>query len=67
MAKFSKRHYEIVADSIGYAKEGAYGLDDLQYRGAKYILEELIDNLSKKFVDDNPAFDAERFKRACGF
>lgn len=66
MAKFSKRHYEIVASvlaeeveqSLGYitSDSGVY-YDAINSTAGKFI---------RIFAEDNPAFDEIRFLQACG-
>jgi hypothetical protein len=71
---FTKRDYEAVARIIqtqrtradmmrtmdGNARDNAHNA-----AGAAYASEEIQRNLSRHFAATNPAFDAERFARAC--
>jgi hypothetical protein len=63
MALFTKRHYNWLA---------TYGRNQLEQAAASQSFSKLIatraalDGLALKLADDNPAFDIEQFRTACG-
>lgn len=58
----TRKTYELIAEAISmtkdYAGHGENGVDTLAY---------LVGNLRARLQNDNPRFDEERFKKACGF
>lgn len=67
MAKFSKKHYEVIADHIRMGKINA----DREHGETGWPKFDALNQLAKElcfsFQVDNPAFDADRFMEACGF
>lgn len=52
---FTRKHYEAIASTLNAARL-------LKIIEANYV----VDLFSKGFALDNPAFDAAKFKKACG-
>ena len=60
-AKFTRRHYEAIADVLRGETDNQAPLFSLGE------LARIVDKLTLAFKQDNPAFDADRFRVACGF
>jgi hypothetical protein len=59
LSRFSKRHYEAIAEAMQEAKR--YAINDDQHKGIDRSISELAD----AFARDNESFDRDRFERAC--
>lgn len=59
----SRKHYESVANMV--ARLDATLSDPTQ--APDIAVRDHADDLADLFADDNPAFDRDRFIRACGF
>ena len=59
--KFSKTHYEAIAEvlRVRKPKEGSWQLSVAHFPTVVQEFEDM-------FVRDNPRFDVEKFRRACG-
>lgn len=61
VAAFQRRHYEAIADVLASARSG------FDEGGAcQFGVECVADELARMFAADNPSFDNERFRNACG-
>lgn len=62
--KFQARHYEAIAAAIARTRQAsAIGR---KKRSPEETLHLLVCDLTGTFRNDNPNFDADRFKGACG-
>lgn len=61
MPKFSKRHYEAIAEAMQEAYREAGNTVGLKQFGVSGAVENLADTLAR----DNGKFNRERFVRAC--
>jgi hypothetical protein len=60
-AQFQRRHYEAIAEVLGDVR------DHFDEGGAcQFGVEAAADALAALFSEDNPRFDNERFRLACG-
>lgn len=57
----TRKDYKLIADVINWISADMTSLDS----GAS-TLDLVIERLSSRLKDDNPNFDAVRFRRACG-
>jgi hypothetical protein len=70
MTKFSKRHYEAIAEVLGdgfpseVVRTGKYRT---KKKFLAYDAKQLVDRFSMMFKRDNPKFNREKFIDACGF
>ena len=67
MPKFSKRHYEAIAEVVKDFQGKIVPrpvLGNMQNEEKTHVLE-LIDSLVTMFESDNSEFKAERFREAC--
>jgi urease gamma subunit len=58
----TRKDYELIADAISgtiaeYARQGEDVAD---------VMRELAENLATELETDNPRFDREKFRKACG-
>ena len=60
MAKFQKRHYELIAWVLSTKKP-----DD--FHTAKYTWRGIMNHFATLLQEDNPNFDVKKFHEACGF
>lgn len=63
MSNFQKRHYEQIARVIAEQLDH----EGFDHESDKLIFKNvLVEDLSRLFARDNPLFNAEKFRRACG-
>jgi hypothetical protein len=62
MGMFAHRHYEAVAEIISDISESV----SIGEISAAEAGEVMVRSLELLFIDDNPKFDVERFRMACG-
>ena len=62
MSAFAHRHYEAIAEIIADVSESV-SIGEILHAEAGEVL---IRSLELLFIDDNPKFDIERFRMACG-
>ncbi len=62
MSMFAHRHYEAIAEIIADVSESV-SIGEILHAEAGEVL---IRSLELLFIDDNPKFDVERFRMACG-
>jgi len=62
MGAFAHRHYEAIAEIIADVSESV-SIGEILHAEAGEVL---IRSLELLFIDDNPKFDVERFRMACG-
>ena len=62
MSAFAHRHYEAIAEIIADVSESV-SIGEILHAEAGEVL---IRSLELLFIDDNPKFDVERFRMACG-
>lgn len=58
----TKKHYEILAEAIGSAKPQGMRLPP----GSMKVWERVVTKVADALAKDNPRFDAQRFRNACG-
>ena len=61
MSKFSKKHYEVIADAIAIVQEGI----SIGTMSNDCAIDEIIGVLQWRFKQDNPKFDEVKFAKAC--
>ena len=61
MSKFSKKHYEVIADAIAIVQEGI----SIGTMSNDCAIDEIIGVLQWRFKQDNPKFDEAKFAKAC--
>lgn len=66
-SKYARRHYEDVAALLKTHVEGALKSDTHYETNDLLVVEDITADFISLFTQDNPAFDADRFKKACGF
>jgi hypothetical protein len=62
MGMFAHRHYEAIAEIIADVGESV-SIGEIRKDEAGEII---VRSLELLFIDDNPRFDVERFRMACG-
>lgn len=55
---FTKEHYNIIAKIIADTHTWTDGEDEVIY--------DIVERLIEEFANDNPRFDAQKFRNACG-
>ena len=66
----SRKTYVAIAAAIAGARESTRRIcdpEDAELLGANNASRNICDQLSVFFAGDNPAFNAEEFRSACGF
>lgn len=66
MARFSKRHYEALAESFAIARARADSLNHHAPTEVLYGIGYAQAEVTAMLANDNPQFDGERFARASG-
>lgn len=61
MSKFSKAHYEVIANAIAWVSESVSigGITEAE------AFDTLVGVLRDEFIKDNPKFDEVKFAKAC--
>lgn len=58
----TKKHYEMLAEAIASAKPQGMRLPP----GSMRVWERVVRKVSDALAEDNPRFDVQRFRDACG-
>jgi len=61
MSKFSKVHYEVIANAVAIVQEGI----SIGTMSNDSAIDEIIGVLQWVFKQDNPKFDEAKFAQAC--
>lgn len=61
----TRKHFQAVADACVRADE-QLSFDGINMKVREHVMRRYVEHLSREFKRQNPAFDAERFRKACG-
>jgi len=59
----SKKHYKAIAEMI----RRRFGVDEKWRKAADWPIRAFVGELEDYMAADNPRFDRQRFREACGF
>jgi len=62
----TKKHYAIIAEALRISKPRRSQTDDIG-DAQRRTWDRTIENVAAELRRTNPRFDAERFRRACGY